>query len=287
VKGRWVLAVRVAVGVVVIAGATSLLGVWPLQQPAPPVNVIASPSIQVPQFVGLPSGDARTTAETVGLKVAMTDGAAADVPFIDGVVVDQTPKHQALAAHGDVVRLTVSGVTVAAPTLVGLNLAEALRALELRRLKLGKTVSRFVPDAKRSGTIITQQPLPGATVAAGTEVDVVVSREAQLSDFRVGIYFVESSGEAEKAAGQVRDLVRKSGGEAVLSPRPEQFFTGAYKPKQPLEIRYGSEPERLAGQELQRLLKSAGGFSNVELTPVRMTTEGFLSVFILAPAAKK
>ena len=59
--------------------------------------------------------------------------------------------------------------------LSGLTLDKALGALESSSLRLGKTESRTVGDAK-PGTIVNQTPEPGVKIAAGTPVNVVVVR---------------------------------------------------------------------------------------------------------------
>jgi MinD-like ATPase involved in chromosome partitioning or flagellar assembly len=243
----------------------------------------AAGNTPVPKLVGLSSTEAVTAAGAVGLKVVMTDGRSREAPLLDGIVVDQVPRETASIPAGGVVRLTVSTLTATAPTLTGMKLTEALQALSARRLALGKTQSRYVADAKVD-TIIIQQPVAGTRVAAGSPVDVVVARSAQLSDFRVGIYFLDSDPGSKALAERLRLLVRKAGSEAEPAPRPTEFFTGRRQPKQN-EIRYGAEGERLAAEQLQRLLQQSGEFPPFVPLLVRNSSEGFISVFILPPPA--
>src|SRR5688572_32832934 len=86
--------------------------------------------------------------------------------------------------------------------------------------------------------IIDQQPSPGTKVAAGSAVNVAVARAARLSDFRIGIYYVQDDPASKMLADRLRTLLRKAGSEAVLSPRPREFFTGRSE-----ERRVGKEGE--------------------------------------------
>jgi hypothetical protein len=211
--------------------------------------------------------------------VVMTDGRSPDVPTLEGVVVDQSPKENERIASGGVVRLTVSALTAAAPTLTGLDLTAALKALSEQRLTLGRTDSRYVADAKID-TIIAQDPAPGSRLAAGAAVNVTVARAAQLSDFKVGIYYVDVDGASKALANRLRTVVRKAGSEADLLARPRDFFVGRLMPTRN-EIRYGAEPEAAAARELQLLLEKAGDFPPFARRVVRNSSERFISVFIL------
>ena len=121
---------------------------------------------------------------------------------------------------------------------------------------------------------------------AGAAIDVAVSRAAQLSDFRVGVYFLDSDESGRGIAEKIRAAVREAGTDAQLLARPPEYFTGAYLPKQ-YEIRFNTAGERLAAEELQKRLK-AGGLPPFVLTSSRRRTDGFISVFLpLPPPSKK
>ena len=128
----------------------------------------------VPDFVGTSSGDVVKTADLIGLTVLMSDGQGAQAAFLDGVVTRQTPAPGTSVDRLSRIELEVETQAVSMPTLVGTTLNAALQALDRNRLRLGKTLSQPVADAK-PGTIVQQTPEAGEMVAAGTAVDVVVA----------------------------------------------------------------------------------------------------------------
>jgi hypothetical protein len=235
-------------------------------------------TVRAPVLTGLTAAEAKKAAEAIGLKVLMSDGRSSDVPFLDGVVVSQQPANDTVLEQGQAVHLTVSTLITSAPTVVGLDLTEALKALDAARLKLGKTDRRYVSDT-RPGTVITQTPAPGIRAAAGTPVDVVVARAAQISDFRVGIYFVDKSDDSRKLADRLRLFLKQAGGESTLVPRPAEFFTGRFQPKGN-EIRYSSPTEKTAAAQLELLLHVSGQFPPFTLMPVKQRSEGSIAVFL-------
>lgn len=276
----WIVAAVVAIAAVWIASTLRLQRQNDGQ--ATPVEP-ARAEIQLPQFVGTSSRDARTTAAALHLTATIKgESQAPDDPQVDGVVVAQEPLAGVMVAQGSVVTLTVASLTVTVPTVVGMNLSEALTTIGSSKLKLGTPDSKYVADAKE-GAIISQYPAPAAKVAAGTQVNVVVARGAQLSDFRLGLYFPQDNAQADSLAARVRTLILKSGAQVQRAPRPESYFTKLQATTN--QIRYSAESERGAANELQQLLKEAGGFPTFELVKVRQPSEGFLSVFLFEPAA--
>ena len=243
----------------------------------PPGATVAD-GIRIPNFVGLSSTGAQTTAQALGLTLVMSDGASPESPFLDGIVAKQDPPENATVARGNTVRLIVSAQTVVVPALARLTLTEALAALDREHLKLGETESSYVPNAP-IGTVVDQKPGAGSKLAAGSGVNVIVAREPKLTDYRVGIYFPEGDVATKPLADRIRDVVRKAGSQVDLFPRPAEFFTGRLKPRTN-EIRYNSDAEKQAALELQRLLQGAGFALPFEPTYVNLRTEGFLSVFL-------
>jgi beta-lactam-binding protein with PASTA domain len=131
-------------------------------------------TISMPNFVGTASADVVKTAELIGLTVSMSDGRSAPAPFLDGVVTGQTPAAGTSVAKSSRVELQIATRTVQVPTLVGSTLDAALPALERSGLRLGKTDTQPIADA-RPGTIVRQTPDAGVQAAAGAAVDVVVA----------------------------------------------------------------------------------------------------------------
>ena len=275
----------------VVTSVAAIAGIWlalTLQRPSGEQPTPTDPvkaEIQLPQFVGVSSRDARATATALYLTAAIKgESETPDDPQVDGVVVAQTPAAGTMVTQGSVVTLTIASLTAAVPTVVGMNLSEALQTLADRKFKLGSTDSKYVPDA-REGTIISQAPAPATKVAAGTQVNVVVARSAQLSDFRLGLYFPENNAQADSVAARVRTLVLKSGAQVQRAPRPESYFTTLRPQATTNQIRYSAESERRAANDLQQLLKEAGGFPTFELVKVAQASEGFISVFVVEPPA--
>ncbi len=67
---------------------------------------------------------------------------------------------------------------VTVPDLTGMTVEEATSALEAVELELGETEMRYSEEP--TDTVISQTPEPGVDVEAGTAVDVVVSKGAEL-----------------------------------------------------------------------------------------------------------
>jgi Novel STAND NTPase 1/PASTA domain len=290
---RWVWA-GILVGIIVVLTILDRTLGQIEYLPLPPVHVpqLKGP-VRVPQLTGISSARAARIAEGLGLKTVMTDGALPDAPFVQGVVIDQAPAAQLTLPPGGKVRLTVgAGVitvpigegqvpslaAVVTPTIIGMNLTEALNALVNVGLKLGRTESRYVSDA-RLDTVITQIPAAGTPARADGSVDVVVARAPKLSDFRIEVYFVEGNLGLQKLAERLRVVMRQAGAECILYPRSEQFFAGRLRPKRH-EIRYSSIGDRQAILELQRLLNDSGDFPAFAPTPVRQQSEGVIAIVL-------
>ena len=175
---------KLAVAATVVLALVGLGSIgWYLRDTAadtepPPSNTtplpVETPKVTVPDFVGTSSGDVVKTADLIGLTVLMSDGQGAQAAFLDGVVTRQTPAPGTSVDRLSRIELEVETQAVSMPTLVGTTLNAALQALDRNRLRLGKTLSQPVADAK-PGTIVQQTPEAGEMVAAGTAVDVVVA----------------------------------------------------------------------------------------------------------------
>jgi len=144
---------------------------------APTVPAQASPQrrVTVPQLVKLGSETAATAALSVGLQVEMVDAdSGLAQPYLDGIVVGQSPVAASEAPAGSVVRLSVATKTVQVPSVNSLSLSEALARLRASGLELG-TVDSIVDAGVRAGTVLHQDPGPGSRVPAGTRVNVGVA----------------------------------------------------------------------------------------------------------------
>lgn len=128
--------------------------------------------VNVPNVVGMTQAAATTTITAAGLTVGMATMAASNtVPA--GSVLSQSPAAGASVAPGSDVNLTVSsGATV--PLVVGETQAAATTTITGAGLKVG-TVTMVASDTVLAGTVISQSPVAGASVAPGSAVNLTVS----------------------------------------------------------------------------------------------------------------
>jgi TIR domain/PASTA domain len=179
--GVW-LALGTAAVVVLgaVFGIRSLLSVpqaVPTPSPAPTIAATPPIDVQVPNFVGSTTADARKVADILGLRVTLKDEKGEESATLEGVVKAQAPVTNQRVGRGAYVSLTVAATTVVVPTVVGMTLDSAVGVLARARLQLVTRGSRPVPDAK-PGTIIEQTPAAGTSVAAGSLLSVIVATRA-------------------------------------------------------------------------------------------------------------
>jgi len=130
--------------------------------------------IAVPEVSNTSVEAATATLETAGFTVEQSDVPDASVAV--GLVAGTDPVSGTELATGSAVTLLVSTgpSSVDAPNLLGLTLDDARSIILAAGLSLGDIdfeVSTVVP----ADTILSQDPMPNAVVAAGTEIDIVVS----------------------------------------------------------------------------------------------------------------
>lgn len=249
-------------------------------RPTPGLGITTTtPGARVPNFVGLSSIDAQRRALDLKLKVEWTDGTTVYPEFVEGLITRQEPNADAPLGPSKVVRLTVATLTAVTPSVVGMDLTGALESLQKVRLQLGTPELRFVPGAT-IGRVFEQSPPAGTTIPAGTAVNVVIARDAQLSDFQVGVYYIDDQGETARLAGRIVALIRQAGGDAVFSPQGREFFTDREVTHH--EIRYEPETETRVMQQLLDLLATED-FPELKRKPIRSRTENFISVFLAPP----
>lgn len=139
------------------------------------ITVTAAP-VAVPSVVGQTEAAARTAITGAGLTVGtVTQQTSATVPA--GSVISQNPAAGASVAAGSAVNLVVSSgapAAVTAPNVVGQTQAAAQTAITDAGLTVG-TVTQQPSATVPAGSVISQNPAAGASVAAGTAVNLVVS----------------------------------------------------------------------------------------------------------------
>jgi serine/threonine-protein kinase len=140
-----------------------------LQGPStPPTQQVA-----VPEFVGKQLALATQEAESVGLKLEVTE-LPSDQPV--GTITDQDPPAETMVAAGSTVKVTVaSGVEqVPMPDLRNKTEALAVQEIVTAGLMPGIKTEAFDPTVPL-GLVVNQSPAPGVVVAKGTAVDYVIS----------------------------------------------------------------------------------------------------------------
>ena len=127
--------------------------------------------VAAPQIKGLNVTQARAALKAEGLTLGQqTPKADANVPV--GNIIDQDPVSGTAVAKGSPVAVTVSsGVdTTTVPTLIGLSLDEAKRALDQAGLTLGD--SRSVPSDQAQSQVLKVTPAEGETVPRNSAVAI-------------------------------------------------------------------------------------------------------------------
>jgi VWFA-related protein len=136
--------------------------------PAPAPGPVA-----VPNVVNLTQAAATTAITGAGLVLGtVSQQSSATVPA--GNVIRQTPAPGTSVSLGSAVALVVSTGPVAVPNVVNLTQAAATTAITSAGLALGAVTQSSSPTVP-TGSVISQNPAAGTSVAAGSAVALVVS----------------------------------------------------------------------------------------------------------------
>jgi len=148
-----------------------------------PVNLVISSGAQlvaVPNVEGL-TQDAATTAIT-GVKLRVgTVAQQTSNTVAAGKVASQDPPTGSSLAQGAPVNLVISSgpQMVAVPKVERLTQAAATTAIVGTTLKIG-TVTQQTSDTAATGSVISQDPASGTSVAQGSPVNLVISSGPQI-----------------------------------------------------------------------------------------------------------
>jgi beta-lactam-binding protein with PASTA domain len=128
--------------------------------------------VLVPDVTGLSQSAATSAINNAGLAVANVKTIASnDIPG----VISQSPPFATIVPPGTGVSLLVSvGQSVSVPNVVGLTQAAASNAIASAGLVVG-TVTNAASETVPAGSVISQNPSAGTSVASGSAVDLVVS----------------------------------------------------------------------------------------------------------------
>lgn len=128
----------------------------------------------VPQVAGLSRRDAERALEEAGFAVGAAMERASDTTR--GTVLETNPPGGEQTALPGPVRLVLSAgpSAVAIPDVTGRSYAAARSALQALGLDVRRTALDSASTAP-AGTVVSQQPVAGSTVAAGSAVGLVIS----------------------------------------------------------------------------------------------------------------
>lgn len=132
-------------------------------------------SVTVPIVVGSSQASATSAITAAGLALgAVSMASSSTVP--SGDVISESPAAGTSVASGSSVALTVSTgpATVAVPNVVGSTQAAATSALKTAGLVVG-TVTMAASSTVPAGSVISQNPTAGTTVATASAVSLTVS----------------------------------------------------------------------------------------------------------------
>ncbi|RLC40096.1 MAG: hypothetical protein DRH44_07615 [Candidatus Coatesbacteria bacterium] len=137
--------------------------------------------IHVPNLVELPLRQAEMIIKRIGLTVGEIQEVHND-EVEAGAIIAQTPEPHLKVKRGTRVDLLVSlgseEAFIIMPSIVGLDLQSASKALDEWGLRLGDITEEFNPNIPK-GRIIRQTPPVGEQVKKGDQVNVVVSSGVQ------------------------------------------------------------------------------------------------------------
>jgi serine/threonine-protein kinase len=145
----------------------------------PPVEILR-PMPTVPSVIGKRKIEAEKLLKAKSLKLHIDETFDLSGEYEKGIVMSCTPKEGSPLTKGSVVMLKISlgkptdGVKPAwVPALIGKNVSEAQRALQIAELRLGEKLSQA--SDKPEGEVINSSPTAGDPVLKGSRVNIIIS----------------------------------------------------------------------------------------------------------------
>jgi beta-lactam-binding protein with PASTA domain len=148
-----------------------------------PVNLVISSGPQmadVPTVEGLTQGAATTTITQANLKVGTVTQQSSNMVAPDKII-SQDPPGGSSVAEGSQVQLLISSgpQMVAVPNVERSTQAAATTAITEAKLKVG-TVAQQTSNTVAPGSVISQDPASGSSLAEGAPVNLVISLGPQM-----------------------------------------------------------------------------------------------------------
>jgi serine/threonine-protein kinase len=139
----------------------------------------------VPELAGLTSEEASRLLSDQGLRFRAAEPAGRwNAEVEEGRVIESRPRAGGFVKRGSAVEVVLSlGIRRASvPNLTGKAMSAAQLTVQSEGLEVGETLA-IASGAGEPGTIVGQDPPPGASVAAGTRVDLLLALDSPSSTF--------------------------------------------------------------------------------------------------------
>jgi beta-lactam-binding protein with PASTA domain len=148
-----------------------------------PVNLVISSGPQmvaVPNVEGLTQDTATAAITEAKLKMGTVTQQTSNT-VATGTVIGQDPVSGSSTAQGSPVNLLISSgpQMVAVPNAEGLTQDDATTAITGAKLKVG-AVTQQISDTVATGSVISQDPTSGSSVAEGSPVNLLISSGPQM-----------------------------------------------------------------------------------------------------------
>ena len=142
-------------------------------------------AMTVPELAGLTSEEASRLLSDQGLRYRSAEPAGRwNAEVAEGRVIETRPRAGGFVKRGSIVEVVLSlgRRQASVPNLAGKAMSSAQVTVQSEGLELGDTLA-IASSAGEPGSIVGQDPPPGASVAAGTRIDLLVALDAPSDTF--------------------------------------------------------------------------------------------------------
>ncbi len=142
-------------------------------------------AMTVPELAGLTAEEASRLLADQGLRYRAAEPAGRwNAVVEEGRVIETRPRAGGFVKRGSAVEVVLSlGVRRASvPNLAGKAMSAAQLTVQAEGLELGDSLA-VASSGGEPGTIVGQDPAPGASVLAGTKVDLLIAQDAPSDTF--------------------------------------------------------------------------------------------------------
>lgn len=135
---------------------------------------------EAPDLIGLTVEDAEEVVEEQRFVILVSGEEPSE--YNEGKIVEQYPEAEARITPGDIIRVVLSSgrPTVEVPSLGGMKIMQATKALQASGLMVGDVVSRN--DTLQEDLVIGTEPKSATTLEKGSKVTLYVSLGPEMSE---------------------------------------------------------------------------------------------------------